>query len=839
MLSAVVVSTDDVRPGNFTITAADTAAAGDDLTINSGVTVNSTGGSVTLNVGDNFFFQQNATVAAANGIVVNFDSGAADSGTGGVSFLEGTFTSSSVTINGGADDDFFGIEPASFLNTPVTIDGGGGALNRIEFDLTGVTNPELTYTGPTSGVVTSDNHADVQFSNIADILIFNQTGKFSTITIDLSGQPSANDNNPDSIEVKSGGTNSVKVTVNTAELFALDPRQYDALAIIGGNDQETLYVTHASGIVAGPLAFAGGAGADILSVKGNGTTTAVYAPHATVTGSGTVDVDGNVITFSGLAPIDISAMATASVILPGTNDVLTIENGSDYAMGLSDALRVSGTSGGVDIESVAFFDIGALTIDTSTVDGVDTLTINSADNSHQNDNIGFRTGGVSTDGDSILLNGNITTSQTHLFASAAITLQADVILTSTSNGGVRFLNAPLDGAHDLTINAGGVTNLNSAIGQVVPLNSLTTDAAGSTTIAEGRITTGGTQTYNDPVTLSVDSMLAGTTIVLNNDLDASPSGFQTLDVIGNLILGNDAGDRIGAVNPLGHLVISGTTTINSNGAAGANIVTHGGADSGNQSFQQAVILAADATLLATGSGVISFPATIDGAHNLNGMTPSIADFGDVVGGATPLASVSVNSNATIAANINTTGVQDWNGNTDVAAGVAFSGTTINFTEDVTLGGNNAASIAADGNVVIGSAADDIITFDVTGKTTAGTDFDQLQVTGTVTLQGALNIGGTFADTGAADDTIMLIDNDSTDAVTGTFAGLANGAAVSLNGEAWRIFYDGGDGNDVVLKFGLANVSIADAMVTEGDAGTATITFDVTVDSPSGGAFSIT
>ena len=139
-----MLSTDDVRPGNFTITAADTAAAGDELTINSGVTVNSTGCSVTLNVGDNFFFQQNATVAAANGIVVNFDSGAADSGTGGVSFLEGTFTSSSVTINGGADDDFFGIEPASFLNTPVTIDGGGGALNRIEFDLTGVTNPELT-----------------------------------------------------------------------------------------------------------------------------------------------------------------------------------------------------------------------------------------------------------------------------------------------------------------------------------------------------------------------------------------------------------------------------------------------------------------------------------------------------------------------------------------------------------------------------------------------------------------------------------------------------------------------------------------------------------------------
>lgn len=840
LLSALVVSSDQTSTGSITLTAADTSSVGDDLTINTGVSVASSAGQVTLNVGDNFFHQTNATVSAATAIVINFDTGVADPGSGGIAFLEGSFNAPGVTINGGADDDFFGLEGSSFLNSPVTINGAGGTLNRIEFDFTGVTNPAVTYTSSTSGVVTSDSHQDVAFSDISDILIFSNSGTFSVLTLDLSGLTTANDSAADTIEVISGGTNSVKVNVNTVELFDLDPREYDALSIIGSNDLDTLFLSLDNGIVAGPVAFAGGGGADILSVIGDGTTTAVYSPDATVTGSGTVDVDGNVVTFSGLAPVDISAMATASISLPSADDILTIENGLDYATNLSAALRVSGTSGGVAIESVSFRDIDALTIDTSSVDGVDTLTINSADNDHQNDNIAFRTGGVSTDGDSILLNGNITTDLTHLFSSAAITLQSDVILTSVTNGGVRFLDAPINGAQDLTINAGGVTNLNSPIGNIVPLTSLTTDAAGSTTIAQGSISTSGVQTYHDQVTLSVDTALTASTIVLNDDLEASPSGFQTLVVSGNLILGDDADDRIGAANALGQLIVSGTTTINSAGAGGANIVTAdgGGSETGNQTFGGAVTLANDTTLLATGAGAITFSGTVDGAHNLNVMTPGSTNFQSEVGGSTALNSVTVSSAAMNASSVSTTGVQNWNGDTDIGTAV-LTGSTIIFAEDTSLDDGSIATVGVVGNVALGSATDDMVTFDVAGKTTAGTDFDQLQVDGTVTIQGTLAIGGAFAATGMTGDAILLVDNDGVDAVVGTFAGLANGAVVSLGGENWRIFYDGGDGNDVELRFGLANISIADAMISEGDSGTTTVTFHVVVDSPSGGAFRVT
>jgi hypothetical protein len=82
--------------------------------------------------------------------------------------------------------------------------------------------------------------------------------------------------------------------------------------------------------------------------------------------------------------------------------------------------------------------------------------------------------------------------------------------------------------------------------------------------------------------------------------------------------------------------------------------------------------------------------------------------------------------------------------------------------------------------------------------TAGT-YDQLKLLGTVNLDGAnLNLLATGTPTGS--EVITLIDNDQADAVGGTFAGLAEGAEVTVAGVPFRITYLGtdGQGNDVVL-----------------------------------------
>src|SRR5439155_8287536 len=81
--------------------------------------------------------------------------------------------------------------------------------------------------------------------------------------------------------------------------------------------------------------------------------------------------------------------------------------------------------------------------------------------------------------------------------------------------------------------------------------------------------------------------------------------------------------------------------------------------------------------------------------------------------------------------------------------------------------------------------------------TAGTDFDEIIVMGSVNLSAAtLTFTGV---TGAvsADRVASLILNDATDATTPS-NNPADGAVVTINGNIYKIFYNAGDGNDVVL-----------------------------------------
>lgn len=90
-------------------------------------------------------------------------------------------------------------------------------------------------------------------------------------------------------------------------------------------------------------------------------------------------------------------------------------------------------------------------------------------------------------------------------------------------------------------------------------------------------------------------------------------------------------------------------------------------------------------------------------------------------------------------------------------------------------------------------------------TTAGTTYDQIQVTGTVALNSgvfSVHVAGFQPTPG---QTFTIISNDGSDPVSGTFivpsGALAEGATIAAedNGNAlFRVTYKGGDGNDVVL-----------------------------------------
>ncbi len=89
--------------------------------------------------------------------------------------------------------------------------------------------------------------------------------------------------------------------------------------------------------------------------------------------------------------------------------------------------------------------------------------------------------------------------------------------------------------------------------------------------------------------------------------------------------------------------------------------------------------------------------------------------------------------------------------------------------------------------------------DINGAT-AGSGYDQIKVTGTVTIGSSvslgLNLSSSFVPT--IGQVFTLIDNDGTDAVSGTFNGYPQGAIVTLNSVNFQISYVGGDGNDVTL-----------------------------------------
>jgi Ca2+-binding RTX toxin-like protein len=97
-----------------------------------------------------------------------------------------------------------------------------------------------------------------------------------------------------------------------------------------------------------------------------------------------------------------------------------------------------------------------------------------------------------------------------------------------------------------------------------------------------------------------------------------------------------------------------------------------------------------------------------------------------------------------------------------------------------------------------------ITINVNGNT-AGSGYDQLVVNGTVDVDGGDLNSSTSSFTPGDSEKLFILVNDSTDAIVGTFNGLAQGATIDINGSDYTISYTGDSvggtvtgGNDVVL-----------------------------------------
>lgn len=89
-----------------------------------------------------------------------------------------------------------------------------------------------------------------------------------------------------------------------------------------------------------------------------------------------------------------------------------------------------------------------------------------------------------------------------------------------------------------------------------------------------------------------------------------------------------------------------------------------------------------------------------------------------------------------------------------------------------------------------------VTFEINGST-PGSGHDQIAVNGTVTL-GTPTLTLVVGTGGGMSNQYVLIDNNGTDPVSGTFNGLPEGATINAGLVSYKISYVGGTGNDVVL-----------------------------------------
>jgi hypothetical protein len=417
-------------------------------------------------------------------------------------------------------------------------------------------------------------------------------------------------------------------------------------------------------------------------------------------------------------------------------------------------------------------------------------------------------------GAQVLLSGTIDASSDQTYASA-VTLEGATTLASTT-GKITF-GTTVDGAFNLSTTSTGA-NFDGAVGSATPLASLS--VSGAADLNAGLIHTTGSQFYQSAVTLSTDTTLVSDSgqVQFLNTVDG-PFSLST-SAVGTLFDGN-----VGATTPLSSLSVSGT---------GSTLLRTNINTTGSQTYQQAVELAANASL-STSGGNVTFAKTIDGNPDVRvGFNLTIdttggrasgpfgqTQFNGSVGGTAPLSTLTVTTGGplNISHAITTTG----NILLEVVApsapaqgpapmlSVAGALTSTGGSVELRAGGN--LTIAAGSSITAASAT---LRGDFNNQATSG---------GTILLAGNINAATVAVFTGDNNDVVNVattLANTSTTINTGAGTDSINvsSAVPNLSGVlttiAGAIAINGGTGT-TALNLGDG----ADA--TQGDSGTITST----------------
>ncbi|OLB16736.1 MAG: hypothetical protein AUH07_00295 [Gemmatimonadetes bacterium 13_2_20CM_70_9] len=398
----------------------------------------------------------------------------------------------------------------------------------------------------------------------------------------------------------------------------------------------------------------------------------------------------------------------------------------------------------------------------------------------------------------------------------------------------------------VTVSGGATFDLrgfSDGIGSLAGAGTVTSGAAGAVTltaggnngsttfsgvILNGSGTVALTKTGTGTLTLSGANTYGGTTTVSAGVLD---------------VQNNTALDGSG-------LVVAEPVTLNGTGIAGGGALrqlANTNTWSGTITLGSAARVNADAGTLTVSGGITNggFPLTVGGAGNTTISTTAISGTGGLTKDGTGTVTLSASNTYTGTTTVSA-GSLLVNGSQGSSA-VSLNGGTLGGTGTVgaitsTGSGGSVApgvgvGILTSGNVNWSSGSPGFVV--QLNGTTAGTGYDQLNVTGSVNL-GSATLSGTLGFSPPNGTSFTIINNDGGDAVIGTFAGLPEGSTVVLSGQSLQISYVGGTGNDVVLSVVAPNLTVNNAVAPSASPPPGTdLTYTVTVtNNGSGNATSV-
>lgn len=310
-------------------------------------------------------------------------------------------------------------------------------------------------------------------------------------------------------------------------------------------------------------------------------------------------------------------------------------------------------------------------------------------------------------------------------SSSSIDLAGDLIISVANNR--NFTLGAVDGPHNITINATGQARLQGDIGGTTPLNTLTTNAGGSTLISAD-VRTSSFHAFDDPVLLGADVTFSGSNGTFMQGLNAGGNSL-TLEYTDTYFFPS-------SVAPLANV---NNLTLGASLSRGDSPFTQLDGDIetlGSQTYIAPMFLLFDATLTSLGNGNIAV-GVVDGPQALTINTGGQTRFNGNVGLNTRLSSLSMDMPGT---NFFTNPSRDFQ--FDGSDAVYFGGDTV-------FGGSN--------RVIIDQIGTGNIVFDGTIDTNLGGPHRLTvnDVSGRTEFTGDIRLGELTTNDGAGDDVTVI------------------------------------------------------------------------------------